>query len=320
MVDATSFAVCLVSIAAAGKIATRRNCAWPTAALASMEQSPGRRPRDTRIRRCWSESAVCSHRVAAFGDLERSPSLAGGADALLGAGADMPFHSDGRTPSAPSASRTGSACQTESSSWTDVSTASLAFRTLRCRCPARAHSSAASCGEDAPAGSPDALEVAQTVRLEEAQAECGFPFEFDLEDWHQELRGASADVRPPAEERQGESCERMLPHAFSNDVVRALQAGKTLLLKVRAQPAPDLSAGPERLCSGQGCDSNQQCQDDVQGLHTPAAHTVAVCLSGISDEEYIWDILGDLKSIIARGEQGYWCYGTGAYIDSMSAQ
>jgi hypothetical protein len=44
--------------------------------------------------------------------------------------------------------------------------------------------------------------------------------------------------------------------------------------------------------------------------------TVTVRLQGISDEDYIRDILRDLKAILERGEVGHWCYGDNSYIES----
>jgi hypothetical protein len=45
--------------------------------------------------------------------------------------------------------------------------------------------------------------------------------------------------------------------------------------------------------------------------------TVTVRLQGISDEDYIRDILRDLKAILERGEVGHWCYGDNSYIESF---
>ena len=44
--------------------------------------------------------------------------------------------------------------------------------------------------------------------------------------------------------------------------------------------------------------------------------TVTVRLQGISDADYIRDILRDLKAILERGEVGHWCYGDNSYIES----
>ena len=46
------------------------------------------------------------------------------------------------------------------------------------------------------------------------------------------------------------------------------------------------------------------------------SRTVIVSLPGISDEDYMCDIMKDLQRIVRQGEVGHWYYGARAYIKS----
>jgi hypothetical protein len=225
-------------------------------------------------------------------DLKRSRSLPD-ADELEGVNGFCKTYQ--RTPSASC----GASQLAAGESWTDVFAASLAFHELECRSTCQT------------ARSESSLVMGLSAQLKKgcraSSVETCMTFELDDKDEQDDSKEASQDVFIS----QGESVSCI----FSDDVVRALRDGKTLIFNVHSQSVPDVPADFDRRRSSQTYDSDQA-RPDIQGHQGPFVHTVTVCLAGISDEEYIKDILIDLKDIVERGEDGYWCYGMGAYIDS----
>ena len=214
------------------------------------------------------------------------------------------WKSDQRTPSASFAAASHLAA---AESWTDVSDASLAFQELECRstCQTARSESSSVMGLSAQFKKgcrASSVETSMTFELDDKDA-----LELDDKDAQEGSKGASQDVFLSQGDRF--SC------IFSDDVVRTLRDGKTMTFNVHSQSLRDVPADFDRQRSSQSYDSDQT-RPDIQGHQGPFVHTVTVCLAGISDEEYIQDILIDLKDIVERGEDGYWCYGMGAYIDS----
>ena len=202
------------------------------------------------------------------------------------------WKSDQRTPSASC----GASQLAAGNSWTDVSAASLVFQELECR----------STCQTARSVSSSVMGLSEQLKkgCRASSVETCMTLELDDKDGQDGSKEASKDVF--LSQGQSISC------IFSDDVVRTLRDGRALIFNVHSQSVPDAPADFDRQRSSQNYDSDQL-RPNIQG---PFVHTVTVCLAGISDEEYIKDILIDLKDILERGEDGYWCYGMGAYIDS----